>query len=413
MINSIQRYALYLFLALSTLGFCLYVGFFSFFLVKINTSPIIISVLIGATALSSLFWGPVAGRMIDRTKHKYLWLIVAQICCGLFIFCFGNLEVFRPILMPLLVLSFSLMFNFAVIIINQYLLPMLHDDYEESVALASRVTGLAVLISGLTLAVLYDCFPPFVFFAAAAACYILSAATLILVLHKNKYLAKLSQDLENSAHEKSIGVYRQTFYTIGKHWFLALSMCVLAFTETSFNTNFDVIAFSLGTTPYAVVFLLGALSGALDSAASWIYPRLMGNMSIRFKWYFFLAAFLLVFGVATLLSYNGWDKNAYFLPTLAVILELIGVWWSIFIAGRVRDTSSHGTYGQTMAAFRVPRSLVTFIGVTSIGTALQAGKLEWILLFNTALLTLLLVTYIWSTYGKRSKITATKDYKSF
>ncbi|XIH70814.1 hypothetical protein C1N58_22090 (plasmid) [Pantoea sp. SGAir0180] len=57
MIKSFRQLTLCLFILLSTLGFCLYLGFFSFYLVKIKTDPLFISVLIGSTALSSLAWG--------------------------------------------------------------------------------------------------------------------------------------------------------------------------------------------------------------------------------------------------------------------------------------------------------------------------------------------------------------------
>jgi hypothetical protein len=46
-----------------------------------------------------------------------------------------------------------------------------------------------------------------------------------------------------------------------------------------------------------------------------------------------------------------------------------------------------------MAAFRVPRSLVTFLGVTSIGTALQTGNLWFILAFDLLLIIMLMVFY--------------------
>lgn len=42
--------------------------------------------------------------------------------------------------------------------------------------------------------------------------------------------------------------------------------------------------------------------------------------------------------------------------------EMWIIWWSIFIAGQVRAASHEGEYGQTMAAFRVPRSVVTSSG---------------------------------------------------
>lgn len=82
--------------------------------------------------------------MIDRTQYKLPWLILAQVSCGVFVFLFGCQADFRPFLTSLLVIFFSLIFNFALIIINQYMLPMIHDNYEKSVVIASYVTGGAV-----------------------------------------------------------------------------------------------------------------------------------------------------------------------------------------------------------------------------------------------------------------------------
>jgi hypothetical protein len=48
-----------------------------------------------------------------------------------------------------------------------------------------------------------------------------------------------------------------------------------------------------------------------------------------------------------------------------------------------------------MAAFRVPRSVVTFFGMTTIGTALQSGEIAWVLSADTVLLFLLLALNIY------------------
>jgi len=53
MIKSYRQLTLCLFILLSTFGFCLYLGFFSFCLVKIKTDPLVISVLTGSTALAA------------------------------------------------------------------------------------------------------------------------------------------------------------------------------------------------------------------------------------------------------------------------------------------------------------------------------------------------------------------------
>ncbi len=110
---------------------------------------------------------------------------------------------------------------------------------------------------------------------------------------------------------------------------------------------------------------------------------------------FFSVHLFSYFSGAVLLTFWDYDKKPWFLPSLALCLELTGVWWSIFIAGQVRAASHEGEYGQTMAAFRVPRSVVTFFGMTTIGTALQSGEIAWVLSADTVLLFLLLALNIY------------------
>lgn len=288
MLNGQKKIALSLCLIFSTIGSCLYIGLFSFYLVKIHTSPVIISVLIGTTALSSVFWGPFAGRLIDRTPHKFLWLFIGKLACGAFVFSFGNLQTFSLFWTSVTVLGFSLTLNLSTIISNQYLLPMIDDHYETAVAFASRINGLAVCICGISMALLYDVFQPIIFFSVSASAYLLSG--LLLFLFFPKKLPFFPDPETDHPSTRKVGVYRQTFHLLKKNWFLALAMCILAFTETSFNTNFDVIAFSLGTTPFAAVFLLGAFSGGLDTCASWLYPKIIGSTGIHFRWVFFLVS---------------------------------------------------------------------------------------------------------------------------
>ena len=401
MIKNFRQLTLCFFILLSTLGFCLYLGFFSFYLVKIKTDPLVISVLIGSTALSNLAWGPLAGRLIDRSRHRFFWLMIAQACCGFLIFTFGNQSHFMPVVTSVLVISLSLTVNFAAIIVNQYLLPEIHRDYETSVAVASYISGIAVFVTGLVLAALYDRYPPSLFFSVAAGCFLISALTL-LPLTLGKTCTCPNEAATETDKRDFSGIYRQTFRCLKRNWFLALAMCVMAFTETSFKTNFDVIAFSLGTTPFAAVFILGAISGIFDSLASWFYPHSVGKTTVNFRWRFFLCSFLVIFLGATLLTFWGYDKKQWFLPSLALCLELTGIWWSIFIAGQVRAASHEGEYGQTMAAFRVPRSVVTFFGMTTIGTALQSGEITWVLSADTVLLFLLLALNVYLYLKKNS-----------
>ena len=393
MVDGKSRIAIYLFTLFSTTGFCLYVGFFSFYLIKLNTNPLIVSALIGATALSSLFWGPIAGRMIDLSKYKFFWLFFGQIGCGVLVFFFGHLQYFSPVWTTALTLGFALILNLTLIITNQYLISKLHQEYETSVAYESRISGLAVFGSGVALATLYNHYPPFCFFTVSASCYLLSAMMLICFLREK---TEPASEGDRTILPKRLGsTYYQSLTLIRKYWFLALSMCLLAFTETSFSTNFDVIAFSLGTTPFAVVFLFGAVSGALESAASWLYPKCFSHTTTSFRWHFFLRAFFIIFATAAWMSFWNMDSSPWFLPVVAIVLETVGIWWAIFIAGRVREASGKGAYGQTMAAFRMPRSLVTFIGITSIGAVLQTGALLWIFLWNAVLLGALFMIYLY------------------
>lgn len=388
MINKKLHALIYIFVTLSSFGFSVYVGFFAFYLIAIETSPLVISALIGATTLSPIFWGPVAGRLIDKTRYKFSWLLAGQIICGIFALSFGLLQHFNIIITSIVVIGFALSLNLSLIIQHQYLIPLLHKDYEISVANVSRIGGLAVCAAGIFLALFYDKFNPLWFFTISALCYIISALLLLPFIKKEQDIYEPKEFTDDSS---PMNVYKNMLNLLTKHWFLALSMCILAFTEASLQINFDVIGFSIGATPFAMIFLLGAISGALDSLSSWFYPKFIKYTKVKIRWYFFLSAFLLIFFLATCAAYLGFDKSSpWFLPILFVCIEFIGVWWGIFSQAQVRATSDENSYGQTMAAFRIPRSIVTFFGMLSIGSALQLDKLWVSLMFSTFLLICLL-----------------------
>ena len=396
MAGNINRKMIIFFISTSAVGFCLYIGCFSYYLIKTGTNPLIVSSLIGSTALTSLFWGPVAGKIIDGTNYKFSFLAAAQIICGLCVFGFGMLDDFNYLLTPFLVITFSLCLNLALIVVNQYLIPNLSDDYEIAITTTSKLTGGIVFLSGIFLAYFYNKINTSSILVISSAAYFISAIACIHFISrtKNLYEPNLNNPPASNSGRNIRIIYKESLDLICKNWFLALSICIFAFTETSFLTNFDVIAFSLGATPYAFVFLMGAISGMIDSIASWLYPKLLQNRTLNFKWCFFLAISFLIYSSSALLAFNGFDKkNLWFIPMLVITLDFIGVWWSIFSSANVREASSQGSYGQTMAAFRVPRSLVTFLGVTSIGTALQTGNLWFILAFDLLLIIMLMVFY--------------------
>lgn len=381
---------IYPFIFLTSFGVYLYIGYFSWFLLNIGTSPLQVSILIGITSLSSIFWGPLAGKIIDYSNKKKLWLAVGQILTAITVILFGYTSKFEVILTSALVVFFSLLLNLNAIIVNQYIIPLLADDYEHSVALESRVSGFAILLSSLLLAFFYDYKWTFIFYLTSAICFALSAV-LILSLN-NLNISPVQEICEKKSKEVFRHVYKKSFLLIKENGFLALAMCTIAFTETSFSANFDVIAFTLKTTPYTVIFLFGAVSGIMDSCASWLYPKILKFGSTNFRWYFLLCSFLLVFATAAALSMSNITSNSpLFLPAVVVSLEFIGVWWGIFISARVREASRVNEYGQTMASFRIPRSLITFFGITSIGAALQSGKMEWVFTVNATLLAMVIL----------------------
>ncbi|WP_275272886.1 hypothetical protein, partial [Pantoea ananatis] len=104
---------------------------------------------------------------------------------------------------------------------------------------ASYISGIAVFVTGLVLAALYDRYSPTLFFSVAAGCFLLSSLTL-LPLIRGKSSAGPEEAVPDTEKKDFSGIYRQTFRCLKRNWFLALAMCVMAFTETSFNTNFDV-----------------------------------------------------------------------------------------------------------------------------------------------------------------------------
>lgn len=385
-----------LFISFSSIAFYLYIGFFTYYLTTIHFDPFSISILIGSTTLTNIFFGRFIGKFIDNHSKKFRLLAISQIISGCIIFLFSFIADVDSFFITLcFVMLFSICLSLSSIITTQYLITHLNSNYDVAYSTYSRITSIGLAIASLFLASCYDRLPSHTFFGLATILYFCSVIFLFPVI------AQSSAVIDNEEKPSEI---LNIFPFLRKHLLIVIPICCVAFTESSFNINFEVIAFSLKTTPLFIIFLFGLISGILDWITSYFYPKYISPLTEKQKWQIFMGGFIVLFSVATILEYFQLSKTAWFLPILAVLLEIMGISWGIFIAAKVRALSSAGNYGQTMAIFRIPRAIITFLGILGIGAYLNQQNLTMLFLMNTLLFILTSLLLICKKFPKSDRL---------
>lgn len=376
-----------LFILLSHTAFYLYIGFFTYYLTTLNFTPLSISILIGSTTLSNIFFGPTIGKFIDNFPNKVLLLILGIASAGITIFCFSLFTHTEQFILTLFfVILFSILLSLNSIITTQYIITKLNNNYDIAYAHYSKLTSLGLIISSLLLAFLYNKFPASYFFHTSTLLYLLSILGLFPFLNQH------IQTETNNSTQKT----HHTFSILKRYVFLVIPICCVAFTESAFNVNFEMIAFTLKSTPFFIIFLFGLINGILDWTTSFLYPKYFSPLPEKQKWQYIMASFILLFFITFLIDYFKSSHSPWFLPIFAVLLEIIGIIWGIFIATKIRNLCPDGQYGKIMAIFRIPRAIITFIGIIGIGAILNHQALWLIFLLNSLLfLFTIIALYYW------------------
>ncbi|MDO4698154.1 MAG: hypothetical protein Q4A60_05695 [Pasteurellaceae bacterium] len=313
---------------------------------------------------------------MDQFPYKIPLLIFGLCAASLSIDCFHFIADNQPLVMILgIVILFSLLLSLNTIITTQYVITQFNADYDIAYAHYSKLSSLGLMIASLSLAFFYHTLPASYFFYIASLLYFISALTLLPNLKVHTFITT------HHSPKPNLPIFATLKHSLG----LLIPICCVAFSESAFNVNFEVIAFTLKSTPFFIIFLFGLISGLLDWITSHLYPRYFSPLPEKHKWQLLLASFSSLFFLAFLMDRLHYAQQTWFLPTLAILLEIIGIIWGIFIAAKIRSVCPSGQYGQMMAIFRIPRAMITFIGIIGIGALLDQQALWFVFFINTVL----------------------------
>lgn len=382
-------------------GVALYFLAFTFHLLERGFSYALVSWTIACTALVGVFLGPVIGFHVDHSRSKR-WLLFASFLimfAGIAIqlasaYLVGSTEVVAILVGVTL---FALSYNPATLLLAQYLQPTLRSNIEAAYAVASRIQSCSVIASAFTAFLLFDLLRP-TGLIALSACLILASAGLSILT------TSLDEDTGMTANTREalrVSSARFVFGVIRRVPFLVASVVVIALTVDAVGTNLESIAVYFDAFPIRFVLLGAAFEGFLSmAAASYYTARFAGAASgSALPHLLSLSLFLVSFALLLAVYYVGDGYGALLFFMLSYITASVGnCWWGIVSIVWIRSSTENGTYARTMAAIKVPRAFVTFIGVGSVGMILDRSGLNALLLgCASAMACLLLLTYARTT----------------
>jgi hypothetical protein len=378
-------------------GVALYFLAFTFHLLERGFSYALVSWTIACTALVGVFLGPVIGFYVDqsRSKRRVLLASLLAMCAGIVVqlasvYLVGETEV---VVILVGVAIFALSYNPATLLLSQYLQPTLRSDIEVAYAVAARIQSYSVIVSAFTAFLLFDLLRPSGLIAVSA-CLILASAGM------STLTTSLDEDTDMTANTREamrISSARFVLGVVRRVPFLVVSVVVVALTVDAVGTNIESIVVYFDAFPIRFVLLGTAFEGFLSMAAASFYSaRFAGAASgSALPHLLSLALFLVSFALLLAVYYVGDGYGALVFFFLSYVTVSVGTcWWGIVSIVWIRSSTENGTYARTMAAIRVPRALVTFIGVGSVGMILDRSGLD-VLLFGcaSAMACLLFLTY--------------------
>jgi MFS family permease len=388
-------------------GVALYFLAFTFHLLERGFSYALVSWTIACTALVGVFLGPVIGFYVDQSRSKRRLLVASflAMCSGIAVqLASAHLVGASEVVAVLVgVALFALSYNPATLLVTQYLQPTLRSDIEAAYSVAARIQSYAVVASALTAFLLFDLLRP-TGLIAVAACLILASACVSLLT------TSLDEDKGVTANTREGGRISSARFVLGvlrRVPFLVVSVVVVALTVDAVGTNLESIAVYFDAFPIRFVLLGAAFEGFLSmAAASYYSARFAGAASgLALPHLLSLALFFVSFALLLAVYYVGDGYGALLFFMLSYITASVGnCWWGIVSIVWIRSSTENGNYARTMAAIKMPRALVTFIGVGSVGIFLDRSGLDALLLGCAAAMACLLVlTYTRSADGRGPK----------
>jgi hypothetical protein len=192
-----------------------------------------------------------------------------------------------------------------------------------------------------------------------------------------------------------------TIRFLANYWFILLPIVVIAFTETSFLSNFELIGLTVGSAPISLIFFAGALKGVLTVGFAHTYHvYFSGRTASNFV---ILSAITTTCSLSFLFMFaHQWISAGADTLVLQQILLLAAVagflasgsWWGIFSLSLVRRVSEPGRYAETAAYFKLPRAVITFAGITLLGISVDSHWFAPLMLLNGLLVAVtFVITY--------------------
>jgi MFS family permease len=365
-------------LLLQYVGSNLYFMAFAFHLLNRGLSFGFISWAIAATALVGVFIGPAAGHWIDRTRHK------SRLLAGLYLTTAAGLTIqllpaagASPVGSLVLLTGiaiFALAYTPLTLLSSQYLEPQLKADETAAYAAADRLHGFSATAAALFAFAAFKHIGAGGLILAACATHATCIVPALLARHIDS--AHQPEDPMHDGAERARQTSSLAFIVgvLRRNAFILLPILGIAATAHGIGTNVESIVAYLDAFPRRYVFLASAFEGLISVGAAAIYSaRFAGDNRTDGPPYvlslmLFALSFIALIGVT---QFSGSLTPVSVFAFAYLCSSVADTWWGILSMVWIRSRAENGSYARTMAAIKVPRATVTFLGVGIVGNFLD------------------------------------------
>lgn len=395
--NRIANGKAHLFLFITEAGDYFFIASVAIYLLSIGYSAFLTSTFIALTIIPNLVLGPLLGKFVDRS-NKSILLIFSALAISLFEILllyttgwFGGDG--SQAIVPFLFIILALLYTPYHLLVWHYFVPLIHEKEMIAYSHAEITSSLAAFFASITAAILLFYIDPGWLILIDAASFMISAI-FIGALLKNVSKNNLIITKESIALKAVITKICKTRVLL----FAVIGMCFFAFTIEALVQNLVPIGSRVLEVKYAYLAGIVAYGALFELIGAVLWNKIKGKIKLEYR--AIQIVFFSMLAIALVTFYIGLSINS--LPLLLAITALIFILtpiWDINNTVELRKHIEKNTYGTYLGVIRMPRSLITFLGIGLMAAMIDFAFFNYYILFLAALVALI-AAITWFGLGK-------------
>lgn len=394
--NKKISYKIHGFLFITEFGDYLFISSIAIYLLSCGYSALLTSTYIALTVIPNILFARFIGNVTDRVNHSILILltgVLLSIAEVLLLICTGWFML-QPInsIVPIIFLGLAILYAPYRLCIWHYMVPLLTNNESSAYSQAEITSCLAAFIASLSASFALLYINPGWLILIDSLTFLCSSIFISIFMKAKSTCIKSTK--KNNLKLKSVydAIVRNHILLV-----VIIGIYLFAFTIEALIQNLiplGVKSLDIKATHLAGLVAFGTFFELLGSV---VWNR--SKQYVRYSSFQILLALLVLFSILLIFFFVGiYTLNFTILTVVIATIFFILPIWNVNSTLELRRQIPKGYYGTYLSVIRVPRAIITLLGITLMALMIDMGYIGFYLLCLSIVL-FIIASYIRLIYN--------------